>query len=326
MDFIKKTIYPVLFWVLLFAFMVSSTHFDKPPEFHHHTVMSGTVQAAFATTVFCVLHHINMFLLTQFFAQKHFQNYILSLFLLISAFSMFLYFVVIQQILKEDIPYIAALFNVIMPLLLSSAYYFVRKGFTTQIELNASQAKQLEAEMKLLKMQIQPHFLFNTLNNIYATNLTKHADANEMILQLSEILRFQLESNKKQFIKLTEEIVIIENYVALEKVRLHDCAVTVTKIGNCEGFSILSLLLLPLLENAFKYGKNNIHIRLEMKENTFIFECENEIISNVQHKQSNKIGLANVQKRLELMYAERYSFLAKANDNNVFKVVLQIQL
>jgi two-component system, LytTR family, sensor kinase len=325
MDFIKKIGYPILFWLLLFVFMQTSMRFAPPPDFPQRAALGSMRHAAMATTIFMVLHYINQFLLVHFFAKRLFQFYITAVIATLLCFSFFLYFVVFAHIIQIEMPYMVAFMNIIMPLMLSTAYYFVRKGFTTQIELNSAQAKQLEAEMQLLKMQIQPHFLFNTLNNIYATNLEKHKDANEMIMQLSEILRFQLESHKKQFIKLTEEIELINNYVALEKVRLHDCKVTVTQNGDFEGFSMLSLLLLPLIENAFKYGKNNINIALTMQDNTFIFECANEIINNIQHKQSNKIGLQNVQKRLELMYPERYSFSAQANDN-VFEVVLKIQI
>ncbi len=323
MELIKKIGYQVVFWLLFLAFMVTSTRFGAPPDFDKSAVSSAT-QAAMATAMFFCLHHTNMFLLNNFFAKQRLRAYWIGLIATLICFSVALCFVIFKFVVRQDIPYFVALMNVIMPMLMSSAYYFVRRGFTTQIELNEVQAKQLEAEMQLLKMQIQPHFLFNTLNNIYATNLENHADANEMILQLSEILRFQLESHKKQFIKLTEEIEIIDNYVALEKVRLHDCKVTVTKKGNFEGFSILSLLLLPLIENAFKYGKNNINISLEMQENTFIFSCNNEIIKNAHYKQSNKIGLQNVKKRLELMYPERYSFLAEEKQN-VFIVILKIK-
>ncbi|MEY4928256.1 MAG: hypothetical protein RI894_2694 [Bacteroidota bacterium] len=324
-DTLKKIGYPLLFWLLLFAFMLSSSQLGAPPV-EHRPAIDNPLSAAMATTMFCIVHYINMFLLHHFFEKKRLQAYIMGLLALIGGFSLFLYIVVFKHFVKVNIPYIVALINLIMPLLISTAYYFVRKGFTIQIKLNASQAKQLEAEMQLLKMQIQPHFLFNTLNNIYATNLTNHKDANEMIFQLADILRFVLESDKKQFIKLAEEMEIIENYVALEKLRLHDCKVTITKTGNFEGFAILSLLLLPLIENAFKYGKNRIQIQFEMQNNLFIFKCENEIISNAQRKYSGKMGLENVKKRLSLFYPNSHTFIAQDNADNVFAAELRIEL
>lgn len=320
MNSIKKILFPALFWLALFFFLFFTIGGQ---------LVSGFIKfklSFFATNSFILLHYTNIFILKRFFERKKLKIYIFCVVLLIILVTISVHTIISALVIHEKIDYITITVNVIVPLIISTGYYFSRKGFQTQIAFNKLQTKQLEAEMQLLKMQIQPHFLFNTLNNIYATNLTQHAAANEMILQLAEILRFQLESHKKQFIPLTEEIEIIENYVALEKVRLYDTAVSITKTGDFENHVMLSLLLLPLIENAFKYGKNRIDIALSIEKNTFIFECKNEIVANITQKSSNKIGLQNVEKRLELVYADRYTFIAKATENNTFVVFLKIAL
>jgi two-component system, LytTR family, sensor kinase len=320
MNNLKPNIQAAFFWLALFSFLFFTGNFKPMGDWDKFRL------AFFATNSFIVLHYTNSFLLKRFFETKQIRNYAISIIILIVVIAFAVYSIISTIATHDEVPFFAAIINVIMPVILSSGYYFSRKGFQTEIALNELQAKQLEAEMQLLKMQIQPHFLFNTLNNIYATNLTQHTAANEMILQLSEILRFQLESHKKQFIKLSEEIEIIENYVALEKVRLHDCKVSVTKTGDFQYAFILSMLLLPLIENAFKYGKNRIDIALSMDKNTFVFECENEIVGNASHKYSGKIGLKNVEKRLALIYTDRYAFSAMEKEYNVFAVRLEIEL
>ena len=109
-------------------------------------------------------------------------------------------------------------------------------------------AEQTESELKLLKSQVNPHFLFNTLNNIYSTNLEDHEKANEIILELSDLLRYQLESYKTKFAPLDREINSMENYIDLEKIRVLDCVVQVSKEGNFVEAEIVPLLLLPFVQ------------------------------------------------------------------------------
>jgi len=221
---------------------------------------------------------------------------------------------------------------IVFPMLLTIAfgiklaYHGTRQLFIIQRLEN----KQRESELKLLKSQINPHFLFNTLNNIYATNLENHDKANDIILGLADLLRYQLESNKKQKTLLINEIKSLENYIVLEKIRVLDCEVHLEKQGNFDDVEIVPLLLLPFIENAFKYGTGiepgSIDIRFEIDEkNYFSFYCGNKIVQKKGKVHSGGIGLDNVRKRLQLMYKNKHQLDIK-NENNYFEVRLNIQL
>ncbi len=205
------------------------------------------------------------------------------------------------------------------------AYHGARQTFV----IDKLQAKQTESELKLLKSQVNPHFLFNTLNNIYSTNLEDHDKANEIILELADLLRYQLESNKKQRTSLKEEINSLENYIALEKIRVKDCNINVVKKGNFDKVEITPLLLLPFVENAFKYGtgidSGEIDILFDMNENgTFTFSCKNKIVQKHGKVHSGGIGLENVKKRLALSYPNKYE-LDINKEGQYFIVLLKLE-
>lgn len=224
-----------------------------------------------------------------------------------------------------DTPFGQNLKNLFFFVVFSSSFKFYRENDRKLILLKQSEHKQLQTELSLLKSQINPHFLFNTLNNMYATNLEDHEKANEMILQMADILRFQLEASQKSTIFLTEEIRLIENYITLEKIRLHNSNVVINKEGNFDGYEFSPLLLLPLVENAFKYGKNYFLFNLKIEGNLFTFETRNEIRQSKTIRPSGGMGLPNVQKRLELVYQKRFEFYYLKEDQ-MFKTFLKIEL
>ncbi len=191
-------------------------------------------------------------------------------------------------------------------------------------------AKQTESELKLLKSQVNPHFLFNTLNNIYSTNLDDHERANDIILELADLLRYQLESNRNNETSLRDEINSLENYVSLEKIRVKDCDVQIEKSGNFSSAEIVPLLLLPFVENAFKYGtgieRGEISIKFDLDEKKiFHFNCKNKIVQKKGRIHSGGIGLENVKKRLEMMYYGNYELDIKELDG-FFVVDLKLKL
>ncbi len=215
-------------------------------------------------------------------------------------------------------------------LLVAYGFKWAYHGARSILVIERLKAKQTETELNLLKSQINPHFLFNTLNNIYSTNLHDHEKANEIILELSDLLRYQLESNKKAKVPLSSEIESLDNYIELEKIRVKECDIEIKRSGDLSRAEILPLLLLPFVENAFKYGtgitKGKIDILYQLEgHNLFTFKCVNKIVTSAEKLHSGGIGLANVRKRLELMYENKYS-LNIANENGNFSVDLQMQL
>lgn len=200
-----------------------------------------------------------------------------------------------------------------------------KKTSDLETKILETQLKLKEQELNYLKMQIHPHFLFNTLNTMYGFALKKADETPEMILKLSNLLDYLLYQVDKPFVLLTEEINHIKDYIELEKLRFNE---TLNVSFNTEYISetgkIAPMLLLPFIENSFKHGvlkngKLNINIALSSKDNDIIFYIENDSAKN--EITSKGIGLDNMKKRLELLYKDNYEL--KIDDEiNCFKVSL----
>jgi len=190
-----------------------------------------------------------------------------------------------------------------------------------------TQLKLKEQELNYLKMQIHPHFLFNTLNTMYGFALKKADETPEMILKLSNLLDYLLYQVDKPFVLLTEEINHIKDYIELEKLRFNDTLnVTFYTENILESTQIAPMLLLPFIENSFKHGHLKdgvlaIKIDLSCTEEHIIFSIENT--SSKTEASDNGIGLENMQKRLDLLYKNKYNLIID-DSNNLFKVNLKL--
>lgn len=196
------------------------------------------------------------------------------------------------------------------------------KILETQLQLK-------EQELNYLKMQIHPHFLFNTLNTIYGFALKKADETPEMLLKLSNLLDYLLYRADKPFVSLQEELNHIHDYIALEKMRFHDSLyISFTTQNIPKELKIAPMLLLPFVENSFKHGalkKGQLHIKMDVrhKNKTLWFTIENS------HSRANTpqkgIGLKNIQKRLDLLYYNQYT-LDIDDTHEKFKVTLTLNL
>ncbi|RSC92146.1 histidine kinase [Tenacibaculum singaporense] len=196
------------------------------------------------------------------------------------------------------------------------------KFLQTQLQLK-------EQELKFLKMQIHPHFLFNTLNTLYGFALKKSEEAPDMILKLSNLLDYILYQVDKPSVLLNNEIQHIDDYISLEKTRFQESLhVNFTKNLHDETIQIPPMLLLPFVENAFKHGVQidgilSVDINLKTTEDILLFHIKNTSIDNKVNK--NGIGLENIQKRLEMLYGH-LSKLSISSIENQFIVELKIPL
>jgi LytS/YehU family sensor histidine kinase len=195
-----------------------------------------------------------------------------------------------------------------------------RKFLQTELELK-------ENELKFLKMQIHPHFLFNTLNTMYGFALKKADETPEMILKLSNLLDYILYQVDKPFVLLKDEINHIKDYLELEKLRFHDTLEVNLNVENIpDNIQVTPMLLIPFVENSFKHGeilngKLVISITVCMKENVLCFEIVNS--AKTKNELTNGIGLVNIKKRLEMLYKDDFSLDIK-NTNDQFAVNLSI--
>lgn len=192
----------------------------------------------------------------------------------------------------------------------------------TQLELK-------EQELRFLKMQIHPHFLFNTLNTLYGFALKKSDQAPEMILKLSSLLDYILYQVEKPFVFLKDEINHIEDYIMLEKSRFQDSVeVAIIKDNFDDALQVPPMLLLPFVENAFKHGwqiDGRLKVNISLKvDNKFIsFNVQNTAKQKVRSKKG--IGLQNIKKRLDMLYGKD-GFLKISEDENLFTIDLKIPI
>ncbi len=192
--------------------------------------------------------------------------------------------------------------------------------------------EKLETELKFLKNQTNPHFLFNTLNNIYALARKKSDKTADVVMKLSKILRFMLYESDKKFITISEEIKLIEDYIDLERIRYNERLNIVFKKEVDDGTQKVSpLLLLPFVENAFKHGASetrfdsfiNIEIRVQEGHLTLFIANNKEEERNAEQGK-DRIGLYNIRRQLELIYSD-YEMQVD-NQQKTFKVTLNVNL
>lgn len=192
--------------------------------------------------------------------------------------------------------------------------------------------QQIQSQLINLRSQINPHFLFNSLNVIYSLTLEKKEEAKNAIVQLSDILRYVIYDSEMSHITIKEEIKLIENYIAFQKFRIQKSKkIKFNSSIENENYEIYPMLLLPLIENSFKYAINNqtketfIEINLEQRIGELHFSIANHY-SPSNYPSSNKysgVGIKNIEKNLQLVYPGRHSFLIEKTDKE-FQVTLKL--
>jgi len=213
---------------------------------------------------------------------------------------------------------------------------FIKYAYFQEGRTMVARQQRTMAELELLKAQIHPHFLFNTLNNLFALTLRKSADSHKVVNRLSEMLRFMIYESSKDFIPLEKEIQLLNNYIDLEKIRYgNELELSVTMSGDIEGKQIRPLLFLPLLENSFKHGLSQqleekwINLELHVEKNKLYFKLANsrdpdEVKTEIPGKKKG-IGLDNVMRRLDLLYPGKHK-LQVNEENEMFMVSIEMQV
>ena len=212
------------------------------------------------------------------------------------------------------------------------AAFFFRRNMIIKRENAEKEKLQKEMELTYLKEQVNPHFLFNSLNSIYALSRQQSPETPDLVMQLSELMRYQLESSKKETVLLKEELEFIENYLLLEDKRLSKrCTVEFLIEGDLKDLKIAPMLLIPFVENAVKHGaqstneQSTIDISVTIKNNTLHFCVLNSKPSMVSISQREGLGLENVRRRLNLLYPNAHT-LDIVNKETEYYVNLTVNL
>jgi len=217
----------------------------------------------------------------------------------------------------------------VVPVTIKLFSRWYKENYTSQI----LEKQKLEAELNFLKGQIHPHFFFNTLNNLYSLIVKKSDDAGEVVLKLSDLMRYLLYEAKESEIALSKEIVNLKNYIALEKIRFGSrIDISFHTFGDISGQTIAPLMILPLLENCFKHSTgtdaNHAWVTIEISaiNNRIKVKIENSKTSKTANQKKNfakGIGLANLRRRLELLYPAKHELKIKEYEES-FLVSMKI--
>jgi len=341
--FEKEQTYHILFWVGWIFLTIEGD--SKGLGFYHQRNHELTVPIILSLMLNVMIFYGHAFwIIPKFLTGKKIGRYVLVLllFFLISLLiktSVEMAFVAHYSTARLPIKWIDLmrenLFTLTLFLFLSFAFWAYQKQ---KREKEWIVREKISNELALLKAQISPHFLFNTLNNLYSLGLqNKTEEVTHGILKLSNILRYVLYENKVKKISLRKEMEYIQDYVEINKMMIDRNQwenIVVKMKGNPDALSLPPLLLLTFVENAFKFGLTNrgevsIFISAHIENSNLIFKVENRI-NEVQNKDSrgdhySGIGLGNVKQQLELLYPNAYS-LSAMQEEDIFKVNLKIKL
>ena len=299
----------------------------------------------FATGVYFNLY----FLVPKFLKQKHYIFYIFWLIVLLTLTSLIIQFLFIyplhnlfgatdQFISFDSTLHSAFFFATLVYVITTSFLKFIKEWLSMQdlnLKLAKSERQKLEAELKTLKGQLNPHFLFNSLNNIYSLALIKSDKVPELILKLSDLMRHIIYESKENYILLEKEIEFVNNFIALQKIRTSDqTKIKYSISGDIPSGKIAPLLFEPFIDNAFKYGLPGtenfdfITINFNFNESGYLhFQLENNF-ENTEHwnKNNSGIGIENVKQRLKFLYASTEYNLTIKNENQIFSIFLELKL
>jgi LytS/YehU family sensor histidine kinase len=297
--------------------------------------------ATLATSYFVTDFLIPKFLLTKrykIFVLYSCYTIIVSAYLIIVSFTLsFVYIADLQMTnmspLSKDAFFV--IIGVFLVVISSSVVRLLKYNYATLSSHQALKEKMLETELKskiqelqFLKNQINPHFLFNTLNTLYGLALKKSEQTPETIIQLSNLLDYILYHSDNQLVPLQKEISHIHDYIALEKTRFRDkLSIAIEVEGDTDLLMIPPMIIIPFVENCFKHGqviagKLQIQIQLKVEASKFTLEIQNSKKSST-HKSEKGIGIKNTERRLQLLYGDTYN-LHIADQRNAYKVSLQI--
>ncbi|SFZ89610.1 Histidine kinase [Flaviramulus basaltis] len=315
---ISQVLVHILFWMLFVfvsLFLFSNFYWKENPFLQYVSLLVAIV-------------YLNNFFLLPFFVKKKLYVLYVFVFAIISFLATQLYCYTFAQcgctVFKCLSDY---LWQTLVPLIFFSFIWILYRFIDEQEEVVKVKKEHAEMELKFLKSQINPHVLFNNLNTIYSYSLEKPNETPELILMLSDNLKHVLYESNEKTISLEKEIQFIDNYIKFQTIRTEGVKqIHYTKKIDSFQHQIAPLLLITIIENAFKHSTLNsdILVDIEVEKGLLKFVCENDFDKNKVTATDLKIGLQNLEKRLELIYNSAYKFSIEKGDS--FKVTLNIDL
>ncbi|MFZ4523794.1 MAG: sensor histidine kinase [Bacteroidales bacterium] len=335
---LRSKSYTVLIHILVWvAFLLVPLVFIESATGRERFVLMGWFQQVLMAIYF---YYNFLYLIPRFLLRKKILHYFLMLLLGLMGISglNIVFALATSGMIEHHHPFnfwrtaMFPFYPAVLAFALSSSVRITMEWFKNERQKKEMEAEKLSSELAFLKSQVNPHFLFNILNNICSLARKKSDETENAIIKLSQIMRYMLQDSKDEKVSLEKEIEYLQSYIELQRLRLSESVKIDFSIdGRPELFSIEPLLLIPFVENAFKHGVSyqescEIRINLVCIDQSLSFRVENHIVKHTggSVEQGSGIGLKNVTRRLDLLYPGKHQLLISENGNQ-YKVTLDIQ-
>jgi two-component system, LytTR family, sensor histidine kinase AlgZ len=339
----KTLLVHLLFWVVYASFFIYMISFprrgEEEPDWDR-VFRDGTFQVI----SMALISYINYFIfIPRFLKHQNFGRYVLE-FIVIFTLFMFLTihgkrYVIDGYTYQEKWVYSERymaqhIWSSLVIILFVGMLKFAEDWFELEAKKKEIENEKLISELRFLKAQINPHFLFNTLNNLYYLAFTNSPNTPEVIAKLSQMMRYMMYDTNNARVPLSKEIEYMENYISLEKLRLSaEIPIKFDVQGNTDTVSIAPLIFITFLENAFKHGVSNsaeeawVNVSIQLHGKACVYTVENSKMSEMGKTVTEKsgIGLQNVKRRLDLSYPDNYELNVEETENR-YAVELKLNL
>lgn len=332
----------ILFWICSIAFALTAFYVasDQRLNLNNDIILRAIIpNIGFATAVY-----VNLYLLIpKFLKNKNYIFYTFWLLLLLTASSVLIQFMFVTIYHTKSFQdqfatmFSSHFFTAAFYVGITALFKFVKDWLQLQemkLKMSQIEREKLEAELNTLKSQLNPHFLFNCLNNIYSLALSNSPQTPEIILKLSDLMRHVLYESRENFIPVKKELDFLVNFIELQKIRLTSrIDIRYSIEGTIPDLKVIPLIFEPFIDNAFKHGLKNpadspfLNASIVFEAETMRFKIENNFgnIPTIPSKSSG-IGLKNIQKRLEFLYSpNEYNYEIQKTDDT-FTILLEVKL
>ncbi len=312
-----------LFFCLLGLLMVL---LDKDNPIH---VKGESLRVMIDGAIIILIAHIQIYvhnvLHKKYFGKYHLK-YILSTLTLFTTYFLINFFTRFGFMPNES-PLTMGI-SIFLIYLIGLGFYYIHKNILERNLLFENELIERDEEIRHLKAQLNPHFLFNALNNLYGTALTDPEETPDKILELSELLRYQIESSKKEHVSLEDEVGFIRKYLSYERSRNPKLTIDFSTDIQSERFYLSPMLFMPFIENAIKYSSHTdepfFSLSIAADKKKLVFKITNNFTESGRKFSGTNTGLSNTKKRLELMYRKKHELIISEVDG-IYSVELTLK-
>ncbi len=315
---VRNFICAVLFFVLIY---IQSKFI--PPEYRDTDMLSdGEGLFIFCLTYFFIFIN-NYFFVRKLLFEKRYGSYAIVSLLYIIALTFLTSWINIFFKLPGN--FISDFLSTFMTDLTGTAFYFIHTWILNNMIKTQKKLVEKEAELNFLKYQLSPHFLFNAINNLYGTALVAPEIISHKLLELSDLLRYQIDSTSKDFVFIDDEMTFVNNFINYTHYKRNNLVCSNETIGEVKAYYLPPLIFLPLIENAIKYSAETEHafinIKWKFEADRLAFQIENSYLMEGSKIIGTKVGLENLHKRLDILDL-KYQLDVDTRVNNVYKTDL----